>query len=64
MATSSFIAFAALAISCLLLLHPRSVSGWTNGGATWYGPRNGAGTDGTYASAHPASMMMHEVHRS
>ncbi|KAF7014039.1 hypothetical protein CFC21_028068 [Triticum aestivum] len=46
MASSFFVAFAALASSCLLLLHSRSVSGWLDSGATWYYLREGAGTDG------------------
>uniref|UniRef100_R7W5X8 Uncharacterized protein n=1 Tax=Aegilops tauschii TaxID=37682 RepID=R7W5X8_AEGTA len=46
MASSSFAALAALAMSCLLILLPCSVSGWSHGGATWYVPPEGAGTDG------------------
>ncbi|KAI4968341.1 hypothetical protein ZWY2020_057996 [Hordeum vulgare] len=52
MASSSFVAFVALASSCLLILHPRSVSGWSDGGATWYGPRHGAGSDGGACGYH------------
>jgi hypothetical protein len=37
---SCFIAITALAF--------RPCAGWSDAGATWYGPANGAGTDGTY----------------
>ncbi|XP_037483274.1 putative expansin-B14 [Triticum dicoccoides] len=51
MASSSFLAFVALASSCLILL-PCIVSGWSDGGATWYGPRHGAGSDGGACGYH------------
>ncbi|XBI88611.1 hypothetical protein VPH35_026554 [Triticum aestivum] len=51
MASSSFLAFVTLASSCLILL-PCIVSGWSDGGATWYGPRHGAGSDGGACGYH------------
>ncbi|KAL6634870.1 hypothetical protein ACP70R_027541 [Stipagrostis hirtigluma subsp. patula] len=39
---SSFVAFTALAC----VLHPCAADGWSLGGATWYGPAKGSGSDG------------------
>ncbi|XP_048557703.1 putative expansin-B14 [Triticum urartu] len=46
MASSSFAVFAAQASCWLLLLLSHGVSGWSDAGATWYGPRIGGGSDG------------------
>lgn len=50
--------------ACASVVEPMDGGGWSDGGATWYGPAIGAGTDGTYLlciTMH-ASMIYLYVH--
>jgi hypothetical protein len=48
-----FIAITALAFRPCASAVPMD-GGWSNGGATWYGPAKGAGSDGTYVCNYHA----------
>jgi len=52
---SCFIAIMALAFRPCASVEPMD-GGWSDAGATWYGPANGAGSDGTLRVHYHACM--------
>jgi hypothetical protein len=53
---SCFIAIIALAFRPCASVEPMD-GGWSDAGATWYGPANGAGSDGTLRVHYHACIM-------